>query len=232
ERVLELAAGAGDVGLRAAEAVGPQGRVLCTDFAAPMVDLVRERADAAGLHQVEARVMDALEPDAGEESFDAILCRLGFMLMPDPAKAVGAARGLLAPEGRLVLAVWASGEENPWLSAVFEATMSTLGAPPPEPGTPGPFALADRDRLRSLLEDAGFTDVRVEDVDGERTYDSPAAWWQDMTEGEGPMSALMKHLQPEQLEAIRERASGRAEAFVREGGDVRFPARLVCARAA
>ncbi len=233
ERVLELACGAGDVGLRAAEAVGPTGHVLCTDFAEPMVDLVRERAAAAGLTQVEARVMDALEPDAGEESFDAILCRLGFMLMPDPARALRAARGLRAPQGRLALAVWGPAEANRWLSGLFDAVMKTLGAPPPEPGAPGPFALADHDRLRDLLAEAGFEDVRVEDVDGERRYDSAEAWWDDMTAGEGPISGIMGHLTDEQREAIRGAALENARAHAGDDGrELRFPVRLVCALAA
>src|SRR5215831_14191922 len=43
DRVLELACGAGRVGLRAADQVGVNGYVLCSDFAEEMVDVVRAR---------------------------------------------------------------------------------------------------------------------------------------------------------------------------------------------
>jgi SAM-dependent methyltransferase len=231
QRVLELACGAGDVGLRAAQAVGPEGRVLCTDFAEPMVDLVRERAAAQGLAQVEARVLDAQEPDLGDERFDAILCRLGFMLMPEQAKAVAAARGLLAPGGRLALAVWAAPERNPWLSVLTDAFMATFDAPPPAPGTPGPFALADHDRLRDLLTGAGFGDVTVEEVEGENRHASIDAWWEDASEGKGPMSALTQQLAPEQREAVRTHAVAAAQRYVEDDGSARFPAALVVALA-
>ena len=226
ERVLELACGAGDVGLRAAEAVGPGGRVLCTDFAEPMVELVRDRARA--LPQVEARALDAEDPDL-DERFDVVLCRLGYMLMPDPARALRATRGLLAPGGRLALAVWAEADRNPWLSVLFDAVMGTLGAPPPPPGTPGPFALADRERLRAMLDGAGFADVAIDEVPGERAYASAEAWWQSMSESEdGPIGRVLAALPAEQAATVRERALAGAEPFA-SGADVRFPAALVVA---
>lgn len=226
ERVLELACGAGDVGLRAAEAVGAEGRVLCTDFAEPMVDLVRERA--RGLPQVEARTLDAEDPGL-DERFDVALCRLGYMLMPDPARALRATRALIEPDGRLALAVWAEAERNPWLSVLFDAVMGTLGAPPPPPGTPGPFALADRERLRALLDGAGFADVVIDEVRGERAYASAEEWWQSMSESEdGPIGRVLAALPAEQMGTIRERALTDAERFA-AGAEARFPAALVVA---
>jgi hypothetical protein len=38
----------------------------------------------------------------------------------------------------------------------------------PPPGAPGPFAFADRDRVRTILEQAGFVDVQFESI--ERTF--------------------------------------------------------------
>jgi SAM-dependent methyltransferase len=224
-RVLELACGAGDVGLRAAEVVGPEGRVLCTDFAEPMVEVVRERAAAAGLAQVEARVLDAQE-GIDDERFDAVLCRFGYMLMPDPGRALAASHRALVGGGRLALAVWGTAERNPWLSLVFDAVMSTLGAPPPEPGTPGPFALADEDGLRGMIERAGFREVTVEVLSGERRFESTAEWWEGTRDSAGPVAAILRHLDERQVAQIGERALAAGEPY---GG--RFPAQIVAASA-
>src|ERR1700760_4144783 len=59
-RVLELAAGPGDVGLAAAERIRPGGHLLITDAAEAMVAIVRERVQQVGLEDtVEVKAMDA-----------------------------------------------------------------------------------------------------------------------------------------------------------------------------
>ena len=224
-RVLELACGAGDVGLRAAEIVGGGGHVVLSDFAEPMVEIARERA--AGLRHVEARVLDAEQLEAGDVHFDAVLCRFGYMLMPNPAAALQRTHGVLDEGGNVALAVWGAEERNPWLSLITDSVMEVLGAPRPEPGTPGPFALADPDRLRGLLADAGFEDVRVEALASEATHESIEAWWAGTQQESGPIASVMRHLPAEQVEAIRERACGHAREYVGDDGSVRFPAEVI-----
>lgn len=230
-RVLELACGAADVGLRAAEAVGPTGRVVCSDFAAPMVDVVRERVESLGLEQVEARVLDAEDLRLEGELFDAVLCRMGYMLMTDPAAALRGSGTVLDRGGRLALAVWGSPEANPWLSSVTDAVMNTLGAPPPAPGTPGPFALADHERLRDLIAGAGLDGIVVESVACERRHESLEDWWAETRRVSGPIGALFSQLPDDQVAAIREEAFARAQAHMLEDGAVRFPASVAAATA-
>src|SRR5438067_122199 len=57
--VLDLAAGPGETGFRAASIVGPRGRLISTDFAPRMVEIARRRAAALGLRNVDHRLMDA-----------------------------------------------------------------------------------------------------------------------------------------------------------------------------
>ena len=82
DRVLELASGAAGIGLRVAETVAPDGKVVLSDFAEPMVDGIRGRLAALGLDNAEARVLDAEDLDVGDGEFDAVLCRFGYMLTP------------------------------------------------------------------------------------------------------------------------------------------------------
>lgn len=231
ERVLELASGAGEVGLRAAEAVGPSGRVVVSDFAEPMVELVGDRARSAGLGHVEGRVLDAEDPRLEGERFDAVLCRFGYMLMADPARALRESCAALDRAGRIALAVWGPAERNPWQSLITDAVMKTLGAPPPAPGMPGPFALADHERLRSLLAEAGFVDIVVEDLDVERQRESVDEWWAEMLGASGPLSAVLGQLADAQRAAVRDDAQRGARRYAGRDGSVRFPARVVVASA-
>jgi SAM-dependent methyltransferase len=230
ETVLELACGAGRVGLQAAERVGPGGTVLCSDFSEEMVGAVEARIANLGIGNARAQVLDAQSLDLESDFFDAVLCRFGYMLMADPQRAIGESLRVLRPGGRLILAVWGVADANPWLSLILNATMSQLGAPPPEPGTPGPFALGDPERLQQLLRTAGFADVAVAEIDTEQTYDSLEAWWQQILEVGGPLAALLAALSAEEVETIKMAALDSGRPYLRDGG-VAFPARVVGAQA-
>jgi SAM-dependent methyltransferase len=232
ERVLEVACGAGRVGLQAAAIVGEEGSVLCSDFAEPMVDAVRSRVERHGIANVEARLLDAERMSfAEEERFDAVLCRMGYMLMADPLAALSRSREALRPGGRLALAVWGSAAENPWLSLILDAVMRQVGAPPPPRDAPGPFALADPERLRALLGEAGFAEVKSERLEVEQAYESPAGWWEEILGLGGPLAAIVESLQGDGAEAIRRSATSSAESFVQGDGTVSFPATVFAALA-
>src|SRR5215208_4504623 len=58
-RMLELAAGPGDTGLRAAELLRPMGTLILTDVSEGMLEIARARAQDLGITNVEFKVMDA-----------------------------------------------------------------------------------------------------------------------------------------------------------------------------
>ncbi len=230
ERVLEVAGGAGRVGLQAASEVVPDGSVLCSDFSEEMVRVARERFDRLRVSNIETRALDAQDLGLDDRSFDAVLCRFGYMLMPDPLQALRESARVLRPDGRLVLAVWGVAEANLWLSSLLDAVMSHLGAPRPEPGTPGPFALGDPAHLRNLLERAGFAEVEVEEIETEQVYDSLDAWWEKLLSVGGPLKAVLAPLPDAEVNAIRDATFASAEEFVTDDGSVVFPATVIGAR--
>lgn len=164
DTMLELSAGAGETGFEIARLLGAGGRLISSDFASEMVDVAGRRGNELGLWNVEYRVIDAERIELPDDSVDGVVCRYGYMLVADPARAFAETRRVLRPGGRLALAVWSSAEENPWASIAGRLLVERGQLPPPEPGAPGIFALADEDRLRTLLGEAGFTSVRVEEV--------------------------------------------------------------------
>jgi ubiquinone/menaquinone biosynthesis C-methylase UbiE len=217
ERVLELACGPAGVGLQAARAVGLAGNVLCTDFAQPMVDAARRRAKEEKLENMDFAVVDAESIDLPGTSFDAVVCRFGYMLMGDPGSALHETARVLRPGGRVALAVWGEASENPWASTPMRAVMEHFGAPEPEPGAPGMFALADEVRLGGLLQDAGLSAIRVERVEAVEEYDSVDAWWEFIRQVAGPLATLLAGLPDADRDAIRGRAGEMASDFSHDG---------------
>lgn len=230
EHVLEIACGAGRVGFQASELVGPRGRVLCTDFAEEMIVTVREFIRELGLPNVEAEVLDAEQMSFEDDGrFDVALCRMGFMLMSDPARALAKTHAALRPGGRLAFAVWGSAEENPWLSLIFGAVMEELNAPPPAPGTPGPFALGSPERVHELTRGAGFDGVSVERLEVERPYESAEAWWDEVTALSGAIESLLGAIEEERSAAVRAGAIESVGAFEQADGSLSIPAVVIAA---
>ena len=162
--VLELAAGVGDTGFDAAAHLGERGRLISSDFSPAMLAAARRRGAERGAGNVEYRIVDAERIALAEDSVDGVLCRFAYMLM-DARAALAETRRVLRPGGRVALAVWGALERNPWMGILgFPLTMrGHLPAPEPPPA-PGPFSMASAEHTTALLRDAGFTEVRTEEV--------------------------------------------------------------------
>ncbi len=149
QRVLELAAGLGETAMLAAELVAPMGGVVVSDQAEAMLAGARARAAALGFENVEFKVLNAEWIDLPVASVDAVLCRWGYMLMADPAAALGETRRVLRSGGRVALAVWDTLEANPWALLVTQELIERGLVLRPDPDAepmPGPFALGRRRR--------------------------------------------------------------------------------------
>src|SRR3954454_16532673 len=172
-RVLDVAAGYGEPSLTAARKAGPEGRVVATDISAEMLAFGRERADAAGLGNVEFIESDASSLDFPDASFDAAVSRWGIIFEPDAEAAAGRIRGFLEPGARMAIASWGEPDQVPFLSIPMRTAMKRLGLPPPPRGTPGPLSRPTPAAVAALLEGGGFSNVAVEQNEVSYEFDSP-----------------------------------------------------------
>lgn len=163
ERVLDVGCGNGDVSLAVGRAVGETGAVLGVDLSPDMLAVARSRAEHAGLDHVEFVQADASRWRTPTAPFGAATSRFGVMFFDDPYAAFASLRASMAPGARLVFACWQSLFDNEWMLLPAAAVAEVLPLPvPSDPHAPGPFAFADRDRVASILTDAGFGAVEID----------------------------------------------------------------------
>jgi len=165
DRVLDIAAGAGQQSIQAANRVGGSGSVLATDISSNILALAAREAAAAGVTNLDTRVMDAEQLDLPDESFDAVISRLGFMYLPNLQTALAGTRRVLKQGGRFAAMVFSTPDKNGFFSLPVSIIRRRAHLPPPVPGQPGPFSLGGSGVLEAAYLQAGFRDPEVRTLD-------------------------------------------------------------------
>jgi ubiquinone/menaquinone biosynthesis C-methylase UbiE len=179
DKVLDIATGIGEPAVTAARKVMPNGKVIAIDISPQMLAIAKTRAASLGLDGImEFRESDGEKIDLPDQTakFDAVLSRFGLMFFPNLPSALVKIRHLLITNGRLSAAVWSTPSKVPLIDLAFGTVRKQINAPPPPPGTPGPFALADAETLKQLFSQAGFNDIKVETVQITFEFDSPESY--------------------------------------------------------
>ncbi|MBN2107985.1 MAG: methyltransferase domain-containing protein [Deltaproteobacteria bacterium] len=155
DRILDVGCGTGVVARRAAEIPGVSGTIIGLDISPDMLAVART-AFIAGRASIDWIEGDAADMPFEDGRFDVVLCQFSFMFMADKAAALREMRRVLAPGGTLGLRVFAPG---PYDRALRE-TLSRHAEP-----NENDFAIwawGYPEKLRSLLEPAGFDITRLE----------------------------------------------------------------------
>ena len=229
DTVLELAAGVGDTGFEAAAIVGKSGHLITSDLSPAMLDAARRRGAELALDNVDYRVIDAERIELADDSVDGVLCRFGYMLMPDPAAAFAETRRVLRPGGRLALAVWGAIERNPFFAIIAVSLVQRGHIEPPEPPpAPGPFSMASAQRTEGLLRSAGFVEVRTEEVPGRFVLPDVDEYLSVISDTAGPIALALRGLAEPDHAAVKADVEDSLRRFAADGG-YELPCVAVCA---
>ena len=126
------------------------------------------------------------------------------MFFADPVAAFRNIRRAMKPNGRLLLAVFRSGPENPWATAAV-AAIRHLVPPLPAlgPEDPGQFSWSDPARVRRILDGAGFHDVALTPQDLSFHLGADAAEAAEFATFVGQGARLLQDQPEEALKAAR-----------------------------
>ena len=210
-RALDIATGTGLAAEAAAEAVGPSGHVVAADISPAMVERARERL--GGSPNLSFAVEDGQRLTFPDTSFDAVLCNMGLMYFPDPARGLAEFRRVLRDGGRAVVSNNTTPERSP-----ISRVLVIIGRRLPDKAAEAArlFSLGDEGRVRDLFERAGFGDVETATETLRIGFPSFGAYFGGVEQGAGNVGQEYMALPEDIRHVVREEAR-------REVGDTGGP---------
>jgi ubiquinone/menaquinone biosynthesis C-methylase UbiE len=220
-RVLDVGCGTGSTTLAAARGAGAGGQCTGVDISEPMIAVARARAareDTNASFIVADAQTHAFEP----ATFDLVISRFGVMFFEDPTQAFTNLRRAMRAGGQMRCIAFRSAAENPFMTTAERAAAPLLpDLPPRRADGPGQFAFADSHRVRGILEDSGWTDIRIEAIDV--VCAMPEAELDQYLARLGPVGLALKNADEERRARVLAVVRAAFEPYV-AGGEVRFNA--------
>jgi SAM-dependent methyltransferase len=164
EVVLDLGSGAGFDCFIAAQAVGPQGRVIGVDMTPEMIEKANANLVESGAKNIEFRMGDIENLPVESGTIDVVISNCVLNLVPDKAKAFGEIYRVLKPGGRAAVSdIVKLRELPPEIEEDADALSACVSG-----------ALMKEDYLEKIWR-AGLSDVKVESCDdfGEALLSAP-----------------------------------------------------------
>jgi len=225
--VLDVAGGAGEPSITISESLGSSGSVICTDAVAQMSATARNEAQRAGASNIGFAqcVGESLPFAAGR--FDAVVCRLGVMLFPDPGAAIKEMLRVVKPGRRVSVAVWRHQKSNPFFYVVADVVSRYVESAPEDPDAPGAFRFAESGKLAGLFEECGADGVieRILDFEMEAPI-TPTQFWELRTELSDSLRGKVASLSAEQVKRVSEEVEGAGQPFY-SAGRMKFPGQVL-----
>lgn len=165
--VLDVGCGAGASTLLAAAAANDGGHALGVDISVRLIAVARCRAAAARAENARFHCAEAAGYPFELGSFDRVVSQFGLEHLADPADGIANLARAMRPGGRLAFLCWQSPEMNAWRRIPLEAITRHVphAAALKHNDGPGPFALADPERISALLHGAHLGDVRITGIE-------------------------------------------------------------------
>jgi len=156
DRVLDVATGTGEAAQLALERVGKSGLVVGADISSAMLNEARARLRSSNFLPAVSDGQSLGFPDA---TFDAVICQLGLMFFPKPARGLAEFRRVLRSGRRAAVCVISLASRAPMWGILAETLSDYL---PEHAKTLNlSFSLADAAQLELLFRAAGFSGTRV-----------------------------------------------------------------------
>ena len=229
DAVLDVAGGAGEPSLTIAGIVGPTGSVICTDVTAEMVAAAQSEAQRHGVTNISFRQCAADSLPFENDSFDAVVCRLGVMFFPDPLAGLQEMLRVTKQDGVIALAVWDKSELNPFSYLVTDVVGRHFeaAATPADANAPGAFRFAEHGSLARILQNAGAVDVKERALEFHIAAPiSPKEFWQMRSGTSAGLREKLARLSQTEADLVAKEAQEAVREFF-PNNQMKFPAQMI-----
>jgi ubiquinone/menaquinone biosynthesis C-methylase UbiE len=211
DRVLDVATGTGEAAVAAISLVGEAGVVVGADISPAMLRAALSRLPPS----YRAIVGDGQALAFRDASFDGVICQLGLMFFPDPARGLAEFRRVLRSGRCAAACVNAIPDRVP----MWGPLACALGRQLPEQRNAFQlsFSLGDAGRLEQMFVAAGFRDVRVDRETRDGIIGSFDEYWDGIEAGIGQMPLAYQTLPDSQRRAVRREVQMKLSPYVSEG---------------
>lgn len=161
DKVLDIGCGYGETCLEIGHIVGSEGEVLGLDCTEAFLDIAEKERQESGLDNVKFVLGDAMTYELPENYYDVVYSRFGVMFFQNIVFALRNSHKALKPGGKLCIIVWRTISDNPCWGMAKDIALKHLPPPGDDAATcgPGPFALANEETTKAMLNAAGFQNI-------------------------------------------------------------------------
>ncbi len=155
-KVLEIACGTGILTRLLRDTLAPAVQLVATDLNPGMFAFAQGKFSAN--QNIKWQQADVVALPFPEGSFDAVVCQFGLMFVPDKQTAMRECYRVLSPRSVFLFNVWDSIERNP-IGQIADQTIASFFDRDPPDFYELPFGFYEADRIRALLQRAGFKSI-------------------------------------------------------------------------
>ena len=200
--------------------MGASGYVLATDISANILEYAKQMAQLSGVENIETKVMDGENLAIEDETFDAVISRVGLIYFPDQQRALKETLRVLKPGGKVAAIVYSTPEKNKFFSLPVSIIRNRAKLPPPLPGQPGPFSLGAEGVIEKAFTQAGFVNVKSTLVDSPLILPSAKDCVRFEKESFGALHQMMSGLSDSEKESVWQEIEQGLKQFETEKGFV------------
>lgn len=175
-KVLDVATGTGALCLPLAQAVGQEGRVTGIDLSEGMLAKAEKNMKKVSIENVDLLRMDAEQPEFSIDYFDALTCSFGLFFIPDMSKALLQWRRMTRPKGVVLFSSFTENAFAP-LGEYFVEDLVAAGVDMSDKPMAS-MRLKDAATCKSLMLDAGFTNIQQTTMQVGYHLADENAWWE------------------------------------------------------